>query len=633
MKPHQSHCVESSPLPLPPALRVPFREIIQSELDNLPPNLDDAGRISPKSISFSSSASSFNSENSPPPSPLHRSEKRKTGFQFNPQPLLSFTKQRSEERTEKRRISNDFIELKNPSGHQYSFEQNQLLLTQIHGLIKNKEMDETKAINYLSSISGADIKTLNSLYYEYKNNRIIHSPDTSNMGSANPLHPFYQHEWSLEIELQIHHKIEEYNQTKGFCNTNDIQKFLFYNFNINISRNGLARRLHSLGYKWGRSRTIGGMSLAARIARGVTYMKELSLAIEEENSNHSVIIYSDESYVNVRLKIQYTWFSPYSLTKNEVGGPTGKGDREIIIHSISKDGLLGGDISNNPDLSKEEKSCQHFFVGGYIGEDYHKNMDNEMYINYIKNRLIPTFKSIYPNKKCILILDNANYHHAIGDDYMKLGGTKEQLISKLKKLKLNSIKVNRNGRSVTFTQSTWPGRGGSSSPTVKELNEALKEELPKHKEFQITEIQKLFDQEGWQLLYTPPYTPEVQPIEKVWAYVKHIVASQFTPDRTASSLHVAIIMAFYGKPTLNLSGVTPELCQSLIYHAYRWCDQFINDHIYPGGNLSSLATYLRDHPEQEAVADDNQDINDGVAEEEQDNTYDIFDFIGDEEDI
>jgi hypothetical protein len=179
---------------------------------------------------------------------------------------------------------------------------------------------------------------------------------------------------------------------------------------------------------------------------------------------------------------------------------------------------------------------------------------------------------------------------------MKLGGTKQELISKLVKLNLNQIKVKRSGIDKIFNRSTWAGRGGASSPSVKELNEVLKEELPKHKEFQITEIQKLFDQEGWQLIYTPPYTPEVQPIEKVWAYVKHIVASNFTSDRTATSLHVDVIMAFYGRPVLNLSGVTPELCQSLIHHAHEWCNQFINDNIYPGGNLSSLATYLKITP-------------------------------------
>ena len=332
----------------------------------------------------------------------------------------------------------------------------------------------------------------------------------------------------------------------------------------------------------------------------------------------------------MKHKIQYTWYSIYSPITNEVGGPTGKGEREMIIHSISKHGLLGGDCCDAKDLSKPleegKKSSQHFFMGGYIGEDYHKNMDHELYNNYIQNRFIPAFKSYFPNKKCILILDNANYHHAIGDDYMKLGGTKEQLISKLKKLNIRSIKINRNGIDITFPQSTWGNRGGSSSPSVKELNETLKKELPKHKEYQTTQIQKLFDSEGWQLIYTPPYTPEVQPIEKVWAYVKHMVASHFTPNRTPSSLQIDIIMAFYGNPSLNVSGVTFQFCQSLINHSYKWCDRFIDKHIYPGGNLSSLAQYLREHPGQEAVPDENQDINDGVAEEVEENNLDIFDF-------
>jgi hypothetical protein len=155
---------------------------------------------------------------------------------------------------------------------------------------------------------------------------------------------------------------------------------------------------------------------------------------------------------------------------------------------------------------------------------------------------------------------------------MKLGGSKKVLIEKLRKLSVQSIMVERDNKRVEFRESQWSGRGGKFSPTVKELNEALKVELPKHPEFQTTEIQKLFDQEGWQLIYTPPYTPEVQPIEKIWAYVKSIVASHFTPNRTASSLHIDIIMAFYGHPLQDHPGVTPEFCQSVITHAFKWCN-------------------------------------------------------------
>jgi transposase len=221
---------------------------------------------------------------------------------------------------EERRIYEDFQSLKNPKGHQYSDEQNRLLLTLIHGLIMQKGMSESSAITYIADISGSHYDTIQSLYSKWKLTHTIHSPDTSKMGKGNPSHPLYVHPWDINIEQRIHCIIKECNQARGFCNSGDIQSMLKKEFNIDISRNGLARRLHHLGYQWGRTRTMGGMSLSARIARGVTYMKELSLAIEEENSNQAIICFSDESYVNVRHKIQYTWYSIYSPQKNEVGG-------------------------------------------------------------------------------------------------------------------------------------------------------------------------------------------------------------------------------------------------------------------------------------------------------------------------
>ena len=540
-----------------------------------------------------------------------------------------------EARDEKKRIREDFAALKNPRGHQYSQDQNRLLLCILHGLMQEEGMSEAKAGKYLQSISGAGVNTLLSLLSQWKSTQSVPSPNTSQTGRGSPSHPLFLQPWSIEIEQQLHHKIAEFNQLKGFCNTADIQSFLDQELHIQISRNGLRRRLHALGYQWGKSRTMGGMTVGARIARGVTYMKELSLAIEEENSGNAVICYTDESYVNVRQKIQYTWLSVYSPTKNEVGGPTGKGEREIIIHAITKFGLVGGDCSNNIDLSKAlpagQESAQHFFVGGYVGEDYHKNMDDEMYVNWMQHRFISAFRAKFPQKKCILVLDNAGYHHAIGENYMKLGGTKRELIEKLKKLGVRSISVEREGKQQQFRQSTWGGRGGASSPSVKELNDALRVELPKHQEFQTTEVQRIFDQLGWQLIYTPPYTPEVQPIEKVWAYVKHIVASSFTSTRTAATLHVDLVMAFYGGNPLSPPGVTAEFCQSVIQHSFKWCDQFISTHVYPGGNLASLAQWIHEHPEQEAVADENQDVIDGLVQEEENYQYDVFEFREEDE--
>jgi hypothetical protein len=359
-------------------------------------------------------------------------------------------------------------------------------------------------------------------------------------------------------------------------------------------------------------------------------MKELSLALEEEKLGNAVLAFTDESYVYVRHKIEYTWFSPYSTSKNEVGGPGGKGDREIILHAITKHGLIGGDCSSNADVSKPlpngHESAQHIFLGGYVGEDYHKNIDGYFFVAWLSNRFIPAFSAAFPGKKCILVLDNASYHHAVGPEYIKLGGTKTELAQKLKSLGVESIQVERNERKVSMRSSSWNHRKSNLAPSAAELLHALKVELPNHPERQKTAVQRLFDERGWQLIYTPPYTPEVQPIEKVWAYVKHVVASHFKPNRTATSLHIDIIMAFYGDPPSLHPGVTPELCSSLIDHAYEWCNHFIQEHMQPEGNLSSLASWLHENPQEEAVPDRDQDIQEGVGEEIEDERYDVFEF-------
>jgi len=439
------------------------------------------------------------------------------------------------------------------------------------------------------------------------------------------------------MESGIHRIINELNAEKGFCDTADIQEFLKNEFSLEMSRRGIARRLHSLGYRWGRSRTIGGMSIAARKARTIIYIKELSLAIAEENSGGAVICFTDESYVNVRHKPQCTWFSDATPTGNEVGGPSGRGEREIILHAISRHGLFGGDYPANfkaKDLSQKFPSSQHFFVGGSILEDYHTNMDGSLFINWLRNRFIPSFDALFPGEKCILILDNASYHSAKGEGFIPLGGTKTQLIESLTKLNVSSITVNRQGLRKTFNKTSWGGRASPNSPSAKELLDGLRLVVADHPETQRSEIENLFFQRGWQIIWTPPYTPETQPIEKVWAYTKNYIASLFTPNRTPSILVIQTILAFYGDLSTGHEGVTAVLlCQKLIFHTFKWCDYFINLHMHDGGNLSTLATHLQNNPlEEEVPVEIDDQIANARVEEEKEN-FDIFDFDNANDDI
>jgi transposase len=358
-------------------------------------------------------------------------------------------------------------------------------------------------------------------------------------------------------------------------------------------------------------------------------MKELSLAISEENLGGAVICFTDESYVNVRHKIQFTWFSPLSPQRNEVGGPSGRGEREILLHAICKFGLIGDDISGRAeasDLKKSLPSAQHFFVGGYIGEDYHKNIDGDFFIQWLLHRFIPAFDVKFPHKKCILVLDNAPYHHAKDAEFIKLGGSKAEIIEGLRKLNVDTIDVRREGRVKRMNSSTWNHRRSLYAPSTSELLDALKVAVASHPESQLSAVQKIFNQRGWQLIFTPPYTPQCQPIEKVWAYVKHHIASLFEPHRNAAVLLSQTILAFYGDPFSDWPGVTEEFCQSLINHSYKWCNQFIDMHMKEGGNLFTLAAHLSENPIEEAVSVEIEDEVEGAREEGENEVYDVYDF-------
>ena len=215
---------------------------------------------------------------------------------------------------------------------------------------------------------------------------------------------------------------------------------------------------------------------------------------------------------------------------------------------------------------------------------------------WLRNRFVPVFDAKFPRKKCILVLDNASYHSAPGVGFIPVGGTKADLTASLIKLNISSITANRQGVIKTFPISSWWGRASPSSPSAKALLSALRLAVVSHPETQRSEIENLFDGRGWQIIWTPQYTPETQPIEKVWAYTKNHIASLFTSRRSPSVLIVQTILAFYGNPSADHEGVTAALCLELICHTYKRCDDFISTHMFSGRNLSSLAAHLRDHP-------------------------------------
>ena len=107
---------------------------------------------------------------------------------------------------------------------------------------------------------------------------------------------------------------------------------------------------------------------------------------------------------------------------------SGRGKRLIILHAITKDGPLAeideatgkpvmcqliwkGDTPHPAPVKEGDKhTCETFWIASSHTGDYHDNMDSDNFMQWVKEKLVPTFKK-NPGHKMVTVLDNAPYHH------------------------------------------------------------------------------------------------------------------------------------------------------------------------------------------------------------------------------
>ena len=165
---------------------------------------------------------------------------------------------------------------------------------------------------------------------------------------------------------------------------------------------------------------------------------------------------------------------------------------------------------------------------------------------WFEEMLVPAIKVLEDKEKVRykvrLIMDNASYHTtpapgAVIPDKM----TKTDLCAFCD---VNDIQY-RPGRAP---------RGDSHAEVIAIVEAWLKE---RGRWPALTYVEERAKELGWQVVFTPPYWPEFQPIELFWAAVKGYVASLYRMDRSMPELREQLFKGFekYG---------TPECCANLI---------------------------------------------------------------------
>lgn len=276
-----------------------------------------------------------------------------------------------------------------------------------------------------------------------------------------------------------------------------VGRFLLSEHGIDIPKMTLWRGIKRWGFSHGEGRRRNSLKEQDRVilARR-NYLRAKRSNRNADGTLKRPEVYLDETYINRNHSNRFTWYldedGPW------VNKPSGVGQRLILVHAITENGWVDG--------------AELVFEAKKRTGDYHGQMNWENFSKWFLFQLIP---NIEPGS--MIILDNARYHNVFVEDSVpNSGNKKEQLRSWL----------SHNG---------YPWREDMLKSELLELCARLAP-LP---EFRLDKLAKEY---GISILRTPPYHPELQPIETCWAVVKNYMADNC--DFSMSGLRKRLPEAF-----------------------------------------------------------------------------------------
>lgn len=240
-------------------------------------------------------------------------------------------------------------------------------------------------------------------------------------------------------------------------------------------------------------------------------------------------VYLDESYVNKNHSNDFVWY--FGEDGPWIQKPTGKGERLIIVSAITKDGWVPG--------------ARLTFKSPKRTGDYHGQMNHELFTKWFTEKLLPNIPG-----NSLIIMDNASYHNVLSVHSAPTSGCKKERIRAW--LESNNIPLSDDCLKVEMVELL---NKLAPTPTY-----ALDELAVEH---------------GHEILRTPPYHPELQPIETCWAIVKNQIARNC--DFTMANLMRQLEAAF--------GGVTAKTCGGLMKKVRQIEDGFWEEDILQDKDL------------------------------------------------
>jgi hypothetical protein len=286
----------------------------------------------------------------------------------------------------------------------------------------------------------------------------------------------------------------------------------------NVSVRTLGRTLDRWGFTFGK----GTRSQHLKEKDHVVAARQRYLREKRANRKGNAVIhpevYLDESYVHKNHSNDFIWYSDEDGPW--VQKPTGKGERLIIIHAMTKFGWIPG----------AKLTCKSTRRTG----DYHGQMNHDRCTRWFNERLLPHIP-----RNALILMDHASYHNARSRHSAPTATCKKARIRAW--LRKNGIPVRDD-----CLKAEWVDILDRLAPTPTYA------------------LDELASEQGHEILRTPPYHPERQPIETCWAVVQNQIARKCT-----------FTMAHLLEPRDDaFESVTEETCTGLIKKVRKVEDKF-----------------------------------------------------------
>lgn len=254
-----------------------------------------------------------------------------------------------------------------------------------------------------------------------------------------------------------------------------VSNFLISGYDIDIPKMTLWRALN----RWGFTHGEGGRRNSLREHTRVILARRNYLRVKLGNRRADGTlkrpeVYLDETYVSNNHSCRFTWY--FDEDDPLTYKPSVMGPRFILGHAITKDGWVDG--------------ARLVFEAKKRSGDSNGQMNWGNFSRWFEFQVLPNIPA-----ESIVILDNAKYHNVLAENsFPNNGYSKEHL----------RLWLTRNG---------YPWREDMLSSELLELCTRLAP-VPEYR------LDKLAAAHGILILRTPPYHPELQPIETCWAIVK-----------------------------------------------------------------------------------------------------------------